>query len=132
MSSKIKKKIDFWAEGDYFDAWSVIHFLAGVVFGYLPFIFPSVDLWNIFILVVSILIFWEVFEVAKGISETMVNRITDVLVAVVGFAITVFVYPLLPEDIAIFSGVIILIIYILLNFFGWIAYRKRINRQKGL
>ncbi len=41
MSKKIKKRIDVWIEGDYIDLWTVVHFLTGILLGYVPFVLIS-------------------------------------------------------------------------------------------
>ena len=67
------------------DRWSVSHFAAGIVFGF----------WYIPLLFVLIIVFiWECFEFSVtgfGDQETMLNKLTDMGVAVLGWAVVVVV-----------------------------------------
>lgn len=131
MGKRIKQKINIWAEGEFIDLWTVVHFLTGILLGFTPFIFdfPIPLIW-IFTAVLVLLVLWEVFEYIRKIKETAGNRVVDILIAVVGFALTMSVYPILEPEFAHIIGIIILVIYLTLNLSGWLAYKVRVKKSR--
>jgi hypothetical protein len=68
-----------------FDRWSIVHTAAGIVFGiwYIPLIF-----------VLIVVFLWECFEFSVtgfGDQETILNKLTDMGVAVVGWGVVILV-----------------------------------------
>jgi hypothetical protein len=66
-----------------FDRWTIVHGLAGVVFGlwYIPLFY-----------VLTVIVIWEAFEFAVagfGDQEVIMNRLVDIGVALVGWLIVV-------------------------------------------
>ncbi len=131
MSRRIKRKINIWAEGEFIDLWTVIHFLTGILLGFTPFIFNfPIPLISIFVVVLVLLVLWEVFELIRKIRETLGNRFVDILIAVVGFTLTIFVYRILEPEFAHIIGIIILVIYLTLGLSGWLAYEVRSKKGR--
>jgi hypothetical protein len=131
MAGKIKRRINIWAEGRFIDLWTVVHFLTGVLLGFTLFIFdfPIPLIW-VFVVVLVFLVLWELFEYIRKIKETAGNRIVDILIAVVGFALTMFAYPILEPEFANIIGIIILVIYLTLGLSGWLAYEVRTKKGR--
>ncbi|MFQ5661922.1 MAG: hypothetical protein ACE5F2_01580 [Candidatus Paceibacteria bacterium] len=86
IKKKIKKEFNLWSEGKYIDFWTVNHIWAGAVIAGVSVI-SSVPFWTSVIVLFSLTIVWEIYETIKNIRETIENRILDVIVAVVGFAV---------------------------------------------
>lgn len=80
LSAFLRTHLDTWGrEGKFVDLWSIPHFMFGVL-GYLM----GIDV----IYVGAIAATWELIEVAARVREYTTNRVTDVLLAVVGWGAT--------------------------------------------
>lgn len=126
MSKRIRQKIDIWAERDYIDFWSFVHFLTGVLFGYVHFIF-NLPLLRVFLLAVVLFILWEVFELIKGIRETKKNRVIDIMIGIIGFGFTTYAYPLMDQGFALSIGIVALFLNLFLNTMGYVLYKLRLR-----
>jgi hypothetical protein len=71
------KQDSLGAEGKYVDWWSLPHYFAGVLFGLF-----GVGL----IFVVAIASTWEVIEIYSNTEEYATNRVTDIVLAALGWA----------------------------------------------
>lgn len=122
IKTKIKKEFNLWAEGKYIDFWTINHILAGAVIAGVSVI-SSVPFWTIVIVLFSLTIVWEIYETIKNIRETIENKILDVIVAMVGFAIIYIVM-----NVQILNNVILVLIitllFTILNILGYLNYRK--------
>ncbi|MBX2866672.1 hypothetical protein KTR10_01800 [Candidatus Kaiserbacteria bacterium] len=122
------KQISFsWEEGHLLDFWTVVHFLSGAVIGF----FGEISLLSfkqVLIIGSILLVLWEVFEHVRGIRETIMNRIIDVIIAVIGmllFFMISFVY----RDLTVTLGVGLTVLTIFLSYRGWRAYLIRVGKQ---
>ncbi len=125
----MRKGWDLWAEGKYFDFWSVNHFLSGLAVGAALFLF-HVSFLSALIIAVLIFIAYELFEVALQIEEHMVNRITDVVVDTAGFFAAVYFSLVLKEPLSATFLVIIVLLLLVLTILGYDAWVKR-TKKKG-
>jgi hypothetical protein len=121
-----------WAEGRYVDLWTIPHILAGVLLGGYLYWFGVPLLINITITAVLI-ISWEFFELHfLGVHEHLTNSLMDILVALIGFIIThIFIIKYSIE--IVFPYLLALtIIYIFLNSWGFLAYKRKKLEQDYL
>ena len=72
------RRDDLGAEGRFVDLWTIPHFVIGALFGLL-----GIDLaWT-----TALLVWWELVEVACRVDEYPTNRVTDVVISIVGWAV---------------------------------------------
>jgi hypothetical protein len=71
------KQDSLGAEGKYVDWWSIPHFTTGVLFGLFGLRLAFV---------VGLAIVWEIVEICAHTAEHPTNRITDIALAVAGWA----------------------------------------------
>jgi hypothetical protein len=72
-----------WAEGRYFDLWMVVHWLTGIVGGFSN-VFFGLTTPQVFGLGSAMMVAWEVIEYAKGVRESLSNRLLDIVVGLLG------------------------------------------------
>ena len=116
-----------WNEGRFFDWWTVVHFLSGAVIGFVGevLLFSFKDTFLIgFVLVVL----WEVFEHMRGIRETLLNRVVDVVIAVIGMGLF-FILSFAFRDWTLVMGSVIILLTIFLSYRGWRAYLIRTGKN---
>lgn len=119
-SIRAKWFIKIWANSDYFDLWDINHFLAGVLCAGIV-VSLRMNLWNGLFLSVLAMLAWEIYEVLERIKESPFNRIMDVALGIAGFFIfysvrdTAYFYPL---------GVVALILWVILELWGYAAYKN--------
>lgn len=75
-----------WQERRYLDAWSVNHFLAGVLLASVA-VFFVVSLTIAAPLALALFILWELFERLIDAGEAFPNQLLDVVVDAAGFAV---------------------------------------------
>ena len=114
---------DIWREGEYLDLWSVPHFLSGMCVGFV-LLFLGFDFRSAWIIALLLLIAYEMFEVIAQIEETRMNSFLDVVVGMSSFMLTFIFLPQLShtQAVALFGAV--LIVDIILSFFGWRESQK--------
>ena len=123
MAFKSDWKYDVWKEGEFLDLWHINHILAGCLLAFVssyykwPFL---IGLLVTFILSLS----WEVYELIKHIKESILNRILDIATTFAGFFIIHYVYNVLSNSSKIILFVVILISWLSLESWGYIAYNK--------
>lgn len=114
----------YWEQG-YIDLWSIIHFLSGAVWAFLPFILnlPPVQA---FCISAGSLIAWEIIEVYKKVLEPLSNRILDIVVGIVGYWGLYYVLAYLEPS--VYAAIVYLVIFSLallgLSSFAWFSYSK--------
>jgi len=114
-----------WGEGRYIDLWTIPHILAGVLLcGFLYWFGISLP---INIIITSIIVIgWEFFEFHfLGVHEHLTNSFIDILVALIGFAITFSFIIKYSIEIVLPYLFILTIIYIVLNAWGFLAYKRK-------
>jgi len=117
-----------WSEKKYIDTWSIPHLLAGVVlvgiFSWLGFSF-----WPNLILSFLLIIGWEFFELyILGIHEHYSNKVMDVILGIIGFFI-MYAFILKYNIYHMINELLfITIVFLFLNAWGFLAYKKRTGR----
>ena len=114
-----------WSEGRYVDLWTIPHILAGVLLaGY--FYWLGILFITNLLITTLLVIAWEFFELHfLGVHEHFTNSVTDIVVALIGFAITygfIINYPfatIIPYLLGLTA------IYIILNSWGFLAYKRK-------
>jgi hypothetical protein len=120
---QIQKLNECWKEGRYADLWSINHFLSGVVLGALLLTFGVSFGWS---LLISLVLFvgWELVEILMGIKEHMPNMVTDVLFDMAGFlAVAWYLSAIAPLSWTAIT--VIIIVFMIFNVWGFIAYEER-------
>ncbi|MBT4257742.1 hypothetical protein HOD88_00990 [archaeon] len=106
-----------WQEGIYFDLWSVIHFLFGMVFGGI-IIFKKVKPWKGFIFTLLVAIVWEMIE---WVPEIISNQILDVLLAGGGFLLINCLSSKMDQKRFKIIFILLLSLFVAGNIWGWIS-----------
>lgn len=111
---------ELW-EHEFVDLWSIPHTLFGVViaFGVAAFNKSTRDGW-MFVTVGALL--WELFEIVGRITEHTSNQIIDVVIALIGFGITMTIINHAPPKNIRRSFYIVLGIFIVTSIIGWLAW----------
>jgi len=125
MIKRVRDITFSWEEGRYFDLWMAVHTLSGVLIGF-TFAFFSFGTFAAYFFTIFILIMWEVIErFFFKISETKENRVVDVVVGAIGFAVAYHWSNKVTNDalfsLLIFSAIILLAFTLL----GWLDFRRR-------
>ena len=119
-------KYDIWKEGKYIDLWSLNHVLSGGVLAGL-LIFIGLPFWVSFLAALSLILGWEIYEIVKGIEEPIGNKIMDVVTGILGFIVMYPLFMKMDEISRIIIFAIISTIFLFLELWGFIAYKK-VNR----
>ena len=114
-----------WAEGKYVDLWTIPHILSGVIMAG-SFYWLGFSFWPNIISSIILMIGWEFFELHfLGIHEHLSNKVMDVVTGIIGFfAMYGFIIKYSINKLTTPLSIII-IIFIFLNFWGYLAYEKR-------
>lgn len=117
--------IKIWKMEKYLDLWSVNHTLAGSL---LAGIFLSFGTPLLTSMVISflMLIGWEFFEIFHHVHETIQNRLSDMIVGMLGFFVA---YYLMSNDIVDRNGLfsVLFALFFVLEIWGFWAYEKLKN-----
>ena len=116
-------RTDIWREGKYLDLWSVPHFLSGMLVA-LCVRYLGLATGPAFVIALIILIAYEFFEYFADIKEMFTNSVMDVVVGMVSFAPTFYLFPRVSPDLALRIFVITAITDGMLSWFGWRASYK--------
>jgi len=125
----MRKGWDLWAEGKYFDFWSVNHFLSGVVVAAALLLFQF-SFWAALIIAVLIFIAYELFEEALQIEEHFSNRVTDIILDTAGFSAAAYVFLVTRLPISVPFLIILVLLLLVLTILGFDAWVKR-TKKKG-
>lgn len=109
----------------FFDMWSFVHLLWGIIFGYVLVHFFDFSLLISFLLAFFAMVLWESFEFAVGIKETWLNISSDLIIGPIGFLFGYMVLIEAPYHFQIFSG--ILFVVCILASIGW--YKSLIRKM---
>ena len=114
-----------WAEGRYIDLWTIPHILAGVLLGgYLHW--SGLSFASNLTITTLLVISWEFFELYfLGIHEHFTNSLTDIIVALVGFAVMYVFMVKYPMETVIPYLLALTASYIFLNSWGFLAYKRK-------
>jgi len=116
-----------WNEGRLVDLWTVVHFLSGAIIGFLGEI-SLLSFKQVLIIGTALLILWEVFEHVRGIRETLLNRVVDVLIAFVALLLF-FMISFMNREYAVTIGTALILLTFFLSYRGWRAYLIRTGKQ---
>ncbi len=81
-------------------------------------------------LMLTLAVLWEGYEKLRGIRETALNIVADIILPVLAFTLTSFalrIYPLYHDELLVLA-VAVGTVYLFTNISGWLAYRRR-NRN---
>ncbi len=98
------------------DMWSIVHFLTGTLFGFL-FLFLKFKFINALILSLLIMLFWEIYEFLEKKGESRINSISDILIGIIAFAITFYLFFDVSSVIKIYTFLFLVIVE--LSLFIW-------------
>lgn len=116
-----------WQKGKYIDLWTLVHFLFGVLFVFAANFF-ELTLLPALIILIALTTVWEVLEfVSRNAVEPFSNRVTDVIVAVIGFALmyTLLLVNTLEKEIYVIIFSVIAFVFVVLNINGWNNHMKK-------
>lgn len=109
------------------DYWSVPHFLLGVLVAMIVRVFelPAVPL---FFVTLFVAILWEGFEMWVKIREALINVISDVVLPLIAYALTLWLADsqAMRHDQLVALLNVTIIVYILVSYGAW---RARFNRD---
>lgn len=116
---------NLFEEGLYLDLWSVPHFLFGLIV-FIFFIDKKFRLELSFLFTAILAIGWEIFEIRVKVTEVYTNRITDVVLTLLGFVLLAYLNkktnfmtnPIVKDT----AWRYIVIFWILINALGWMSY----------
>jgi len=125
-TKKVLKNIkNPWREGLTVDRWSYVHFLTGILSGFAPLFFGW-DIFLTFAIFFILTVIYEFVELILNIKEYKVNRVSDVILASLGFVTSYLVLFYLGIGrqfaLAIFTGGLVLTVSMSVE--GWRAYKK--------
>ena len=97
MANFFSKK--YW-ERKFVDLWSVVHFKTGVTFAFIPhgLDLPYYQGFLMLFIFASIWEYAEILKIPKEIRETTINKITDIVVALVGLTLVYLLMPAFQEN----------------------------------
>jgi hypothetical protein len=121
-----KREVTFsWEEGKYFDLWMVVHALAGMVLGFATLLFLESRILA-YVIGFILLVINEVAEKYFKIHEAPENRVLDIVVGIIFFAIAYELSFSLLERTSIWAlFVYSLIILGILSLLGWLDKKRR-------
>lgn len=126
------KRTDIWREGEWFDLWSVVHFLSGLSIG-LGFYFLHVNSFASVALVLVSLIAYEMWERLMQMEETFANGCMDVVVGMLSFLLVFFILaPLVSRAAVPYAFGLVFVANVVLSIFGWRASQKAAALQKRM
>ena len=88
--------LEMWAPSLLLNAWSVVHFLAGVSFALLARHWRQ-KFWSSLIAAEVLFVLWELFENYVQHVEPFTNHLADIIIETAGFLIAWYVYPKLKN-----------------------------------
>jgi hypothetical protein len=119
-----------WQAGKYIDIWSVNHLLAGLLLGSFLFLMSVPFIWS-FLIVVLLSIGWEVSEVILNIKEPLTNSMMDLVLDVAGFFVASYFFILIGKPLSIPIVIVLAIVFIVLEIFGFTTYLVWRNKKAG-
>ena len=116
-------RTDVWREGKWLDLWSVAHFLSGVTMGFFPK-YLGLEAFPAYAIALLLLVLYEMFEALAKIEETRTNRVMDVVVGMISFALVQYIHPFISEPAGVYLALAFLILTSVFSFMGWQASQK--------
>ena len=117
-----------WEEHEYIDMWTSVHFLGGLVGGGAGHIVGLSVGW---MLVCGVVLgtTWEVVEYHLHIEEYFINRISDVVIALIG-AYAMFVVFVNTSPRLLFEIFVVVLIAVIWTLFGYEGFRTHVTQNK--
>jgi len=120
-----------WEDGQFFDFWSFVHILSGIILGLGVLLFKLPTGWSMLAIAVGLTLY-EFLEFLGRVAEVWANIITDIVIGSLGAAGVIF---FLQRIVSYHSLFLILIVCILVNlallYWGWQSFLKRKSQSKG-
>ena len=116
--------MDIWRHGRFFDLWSLVHFLSGVLLA-LGFYGLGFSLGATIAFSLALLIAWEVFEWAIRIIEPTPNVLIDVLIGLGGLAAGIGWHYFLAQPFNPSLFIMLLVAALGLSLWGFIDFHFR-------
>ena len=113
-----------WKHGTYIDTWSLVHLLSGFVLGSL-FYYLGFNLSWAFTDSLIVLMIWEVVEALIRVIERPLNVVSDIVIGILGFSISAYLYFFLNTEFSLSFFFTILGIHIILAVLGFLDFLKR-------
>lgn len=112
-----------WGDGVFFDRWMLVHFVAGLIIGYI-LRFTGISYKTALFIALILVAFWELIEVYFSIFEYSANSIIDIIIGIIAFNIAFLIISSIGKkgDIFILAGLVITLV--VLEFFGWYAWKE--------
>src|SRR6056297_1660349 len=114
--------ISIWNEGKYLDFWSINHIISGFLLGEILY-FLKINFWLSLAISITIMIAWEVYEIFKNIHETCWNRLSDLIVGMIGFLTMYHLFLLDNFNHHKIVFILCIIVWLFLELWGYIAYK---------
>jgi hypothetical protein len=122
--------IQIWDEGHNFDFWHVNHFIAGMLLVDVV-ILLKLELWLGFLISFVLMLAWEAFEIFMEIEETKFNMTFDVVFSTISFFLVYYWNEkFLSHREFLLQLYASLSMYVILQIWGYIAYRIRTRSHK--
>ncbi len=128
MVNKTDWKYGIWKKGKYIDLWSLNHLLSGALLARIS-LFIGVSFWLGFSTAFMLMLAWEIYEVIRHIEESIENKILDMVLGIFGFLITYYIQTMMGFTSSTVFFVIILIVWLVLNLWGYISFLKRTKKK---
>lgn len=119
MNNK-KWYIKIWDEGEYFDLWSLTHFMLGLILAKITHLIKMNFLGSIFFILFLITV-WEIIEIKLNVRETQINRILDIILGLCGFFVFFYFTGITGMANTAFA-IVFFIPSALLGLWGYVAY----------
>jgi hypothetical protein len=121
-----------WEHGNWFDYWSFVHLLTGLLLGLIAY-YLELRFFQAAVVVLLLLTFYEWFEMMIDKNESIYNQLADIIVGWGGFALSYVVasWMTFPVSIVFWVSGVLLVLIIALDYFGIRDYLKRQPHQRG-
>jgi uncharacterized membrane protein YfcA len=114
-----------WKEGKILDTWSIVHTLAGLIAGLIPLVFQNLNAYQVAFIFLLLAIGWEIFESYKEINEYWSNRLSDVIVAMLGFYFSYQTGQHISNDLLMTIFISYTLLYLILTLYGFSIYKSK-------
>jgi len=114
--------IRLWKNGKYVDLWSVVHFVAGMVLWY-SVAFTGFSFFSCFIFAFILMVLWEFCEWLCKIQESIYNKITDIIIGLIGFIVANSLFVKFNYNNLLISFILLLFLLCVFNAWRRFAYK---------
>lgn len=119
-----------WETGKYIDRWMFVHLIGGIAIGVVldPVGVPII--WAALFTIV-VMTAWELYEIAKGFEEPTINKVSDVVVSVLGMLIAYESIPSFGLNGDILLTLVLFALWGGMSVWGWVEWHREIEREKA-